>query len=224
MKSKIKLTESIFLAVMSFFCIALSVARVLFTHDPIYLTLNWNLFLAFIPWAVTSLLMINPALIKRKVILAIMLIAWLAFFPNAPYILTDLFHLRDHSNVPLWFDFIMMFSFAWTGLLFGFISLMEMEVILERYLNRWMVNILVVLLLFLGSYGIYLGRFMHYNSWDILQDPTELAKGIAEQALNPATQKRMYAMTLLLGILLNFMFWSVKLISSRNYTRERITD
>jgi uncharacterized membrane protein len=215
MKETLKLPETILLGIMSVFCLGLSLARNFKMHDGLFLSLNWNLFLAFIPWAVSSIIVLNPVLARRKLILIILLAIWLAFFPNAPYILTDLFHLRENTSVPVWFDFILIFSFAWTGLMFGFISLMEIEVILGKFMKKWVVNIAVAFLLFFGSYGIYLGRFLRWNSWDIVQEPKELAKDIADQVLNPTSHLRMYAMTLLLGILLNFMFWSIKLIVYR---------
>jgi uncharacterized membrane protein len=222
MKETFKLPETLLLGIMSVFCLMLSLARCLATHSGYYLSLNWNLFLAFVPWAVTSFIVLNPSLTDRKLILMVLLAIWLVFFPNAPYILTDLFHLREKTNVPVWFDFILIFSFAWTGLMFGFISLMEIETILEKFMKRPLVNISIVILLFIGSYGIYLGRYLRWNSWDIVQEPKELAKDIAGQLLSPANHPRTWIMTILFGILLNFMYWSLKLIVHKNKGETRL--
>src|SRR5687767_7738955 len=83
------------LFILSVCCFSLSVFRIQVTQSPMYIFLNWNLFLAFLPWMFSSLLIINPAWQSRKIVVAAFIGVWLLFFPNALYILTDLFHLQN---------------------------------------------------------------------------------------------------------------------------------
>jgi uncharacterized membrane protein len=93
---------------------------------------------------------------------------WLLFFPNAPYIVTDLIHLRDRSPVPIWFDAVMLFSFALTGLCLAFVSLLLFHRIVERRRGTPAGWIVVVVVSCLTGFGVYLGRYPRWNSWDLV--------------------------------------------------------
>ncbi len=207
--------EVIFLLSMSLFCLALSVFRFVYTGNKMFLFLNWNLFLAFIPWFAGICLRLKPEAKQRKGMIVAFVLLWLAFFPNAPYILTDLFHLRRQSAVPIWFDLTLILSFAWTGLLFGFFSLMDVQYTLQRFLPEKRVALVSVALLFISGFGIYLGRYLRWNSWDIVQQPLALLADISSRFTDPAHHPRTWGMTFFLGLLLNVMFYSFKIIRSR---------
>jgi uncharacterized membrane protein len=179
-----------------------------YTNSRFYAFLNWNLFLAAVPWMLTSVFAVFPKIRKSPICILIMLPVWLLFFPNAPYILTDLFHLGKSTAAPNWFDLIMLLSYAWTGLLFGFFSLLDVERILGGFCHRYIVRVLSFLLLFVCGFGIYLGRYLRWNSWDLLSAPAELARNIIERVSNPAKYPGTWGMTLLMGILLNVIYLS----------------
>jgi len=202
------------LALMSCFCFALSLVRAYISSTPVYLFLNWNLFLSIIPWTVSHAL-VNKKNLKNKFIKLIMFMAWLLFFPNSLYILTDLFHLRWDSGFPIWFDFILITSFAWTGFVFGLVSLLNIEKFLSEIWVMNIVNIILTLLLFLGSYGVYIGRYLRWNSWDIIVQPISLMCDIKNELTDPWAHKGTWGMTILMGVLLNMMFWSIKLLQSK---------
>jgi len=138
--------------------------------------------------------------------------SWILFFPNAPYILTDLFHLRVNTKVPIWYDLVLILSFAWTGLLYGLISLFDIERILGVFIHKKIVTIISVFLLFVSGFGIYIGRFLRWNSWDILQAPGALLNDVADRFLNPASHPRTWAVTILMGVFLNMIYWSMRLL------------
>jgi uncharacterized membrane protein len=140
---------------------------------------------------------------------------WLLFFPNAPYILTDLIHLEGMKDASLWFDLILILSFAWTGLLFGLLSLMDIEKLLNQFFSKKLVHFIVIVLLFVGSFGVYLGRFLRWNSWDIISDPFGLFFDIGHRVLNPFQFAKTWGMTIFMGIFLNMVYWSIKLIQHR---------
>ena len=164
----------VLLSIMTIFSFSLSVIRVLWSNQYEYLFLNWNLFLAFIPLFVSSYIAANKELQFKKRYLSILLIIWISFFPNAPYILTDLFHLRNRVGVPIWFDLLLILSFAWTGLSFWIISLMQIESLLLKFFKQRIVSALICVIMFACSFGVYLGRFLRWNTWDIITNPVSL--------------------------------------------------
>lgn len=210
----LRFRTALFLFGMSLFCFALSAVRYYFTGTATYLFLNWNLFLAFIPWCVGTILAGWKNQPRGIFALCLLLGTWLLFFPNSPYILTDLFHLKARNPVPLWYDLIVILSYAWTGLAFGFISLFEIENLLLRKLHPFLVGTISTVLLFLGSFGVYLGRYQRWNSWDIISEPSPLLYDIGERIANPLSHPQTWGMTLLLGILLNMIFWTMKFMKT----------
>lgn len=204
------------LIAMSLFCAAMSLARFVATGSTMFLFLNWNLFLAFIPWAASSAVMTSGS--KNKVVLAALVLVWIVFFPNAPYIITDFVHLRISYSAPAWFDILLIFSFAWTGLVYGFLSLIDIEILLAKYISRRMTTCLIVVFIFIVSFGIYLGRYLRWNSWDILSNPLGLLADIVHRIANPMSHPRTWAMTIFFGIVLNMVYFSIH--AMRSYRRD----
>ena len=215
LKEKNRLNEAIFMVTLTLFCFCLSVFRYFYSDTKMFVFLNWNLFLAAISWILTTLFVVKPKLCESKFCLFTLMGVWLLFFPNAPYILTDLFHLRLNLAMPVWFDLLLVLSFAWTGLLFGFLSLWDIEQFLSRFIKRKYITVLSIILLFLGSFGIYIGRYLRWNSWDIISQPFALMYDIGDRIINPFSHPRTWGMTILMGIFLNILYWSFRLIRER---------
>jgi uncharacterized membrane protein len=183
------------------FGIAMVFVRVRFSGTLSYTFLFWNLFLAVIPFGISSLLvgLSKARTIGRAPALIFYPLAalWLLFFPNAPYVLTDLIHLRP-VMVPLWYDLLLLLSFAWTSLMFGFVSLSDMQQLVKQRFNAATGWLFACAALALGSFGIYLGRFLRWNSWDVLTEPQKLAWDIVERLVNPLEHTSAYGFTVLL--------------------------
>ena len=216
LKEKNRFSETLFMGFMSILCFCFSIFRFMYTDTKVFLFLNWNLFLAFVPWAVTSIVILKPGIQGYRITVFILLGIWLLFFPNAPYILTDLFHLRLNSNMPKWFDLILILSFAWTGLIFGYLSLWDIEKLLSKYLSQFWISLISVTLLFIGSFGIYLGRYLRWNSWDILNEPFYLIYDITDRLVNPLDHPRTWGVTIFMGVFLNMIYWTFRLIKKRD--------
>ena len=151
--------------------------------------LVWNLFLAWIPVVfafVTYRFHVRGR--RASLLLAVCAVAWFFFFPNAPYIVTDFVHLRYQPPVPLWFDILMIASFAWTGLCLGYLSLYLMQEVARDRFGRWASWGFVVVMLLVGSLGVYLGRFLRWNSWDVVRHPRWLLHQSLEKVEDPAGQ------------------------------------
>ena len=169
-----------------------------------YMFLIWNLFLAVLPYLVSTLFLLYYRRIKSLWLIAVILFSWLLLFPNAPYIVTDFFHLEPRARVPYWFDLGLILSFAWNGLMLGFISLYDIQTALSRRFSAFKGWAFSILSLILASFGIYLGRFERFNSWDIITNPVALFIDIADRFIHPFSHPRTMLMTILFSVVLIF--------------------
>jgi uncharacterized membrane protein len=155
-----------------------SLSGITSTRGKTFLFLYWNLFLAWVPY----LMALRFSFINRKQAkfwqLSLVFLTWLAFFPNAPYVVTDLIHLSPKPPVPIWLDLVLLFSCAFTGLMLGLISLYEMHIEARKWFSEQTIWILSVPILILCGFGVWLGRFQRWNSWDILTNPFGLLKDL----------------------------------------------
>jgi uncharacterized membrane protein len=170
----------------------------------------WNLFLAILPLMSSEL----AAYYSRK---GRRLSAWVfvgfavLFLPNSPYIITDLFHLRARAEMPLWYDTMIIFSLALSGLALFYAALFVIRDVLEAIWGRIQAELSVVFLSFLCAFGIYLGRYLRFNSWDVLSNPNDLFEEIADRVINPSVHTRTVGVTLLYGAFLLLGYWVIKL-------------
>jgi uncharacterized membrane protein len=172
--------------------------RVMWSGSLTYLFLVWNLFLASIP--AVAALMFQRA--RTRANAAACAVAWLAFLPNAPYIATDLMHLRPRSFVPLWYDAAMLLSCAITGIILGHVSIEEVQRAVRSRVNAAAVWVEIVAVLFLSAFGIYLGRFRRWNSWELITDPLALMIDASSRVFHPLSHPRTMAVTFVYGFTL----------------------
>lgn len=179
-----------------------------------FLFLIWNLFLAWVQYWVSLLLKPGWNMKHKKMITGFLLLLWLAFFPNAPYILTDLLHLRHRAPIPFWYDLMVFISFAWTGLILGYASLFEVEKFIQKRTSTLFSRLFCVLSIALCGFGIYLGRVLRWNSWDIICQPFALSRDIFENLINPAASSYTIGLALLISVFLLLGYFT--LISFKN--------
>ena len=140
----------------------------------------------------------------------VFLVAWLLFFPNAPYMITDIFHYEERPPVPFWYDVLLVISAAWNGLILGMVSLMNVENFLSRHIKPLLVKFIVFTSLLLCGYGIFIGRFLRFNSWNILTDPGYLAYTSAHHVLLPQRYPKLWVFTVLFAALLSIIYFTLK--------------
>jgi uncharacterized membrane protein len=190
------------LGASSIVSVFLSLVRIYISETWWYLFLLWNLFLAWIPFiCTTAYQMLSLKNLFSKIFAVVLIVTWLIFFPNAPYIITDLMHVRIRGTVPLWYDVVLILAYVWNGMILGYISLFDMHQIFKKKFTGWTCWCLVVMILWLTSFGIYLGRFIRWNSWDIFYHPLLLIKDIAAIFSNPLYQD-VYGMTTIFTLFL----------------------
>ncbi|MCH4551365.1 DUF1361 domain-containing protein [Aestuariibaculum lutulentum] len=187
------------------FSIVLLMIRIKLNQSFFYLFLIWNLFLACIPFTLTSYLSTRPK--QHKVSFALYFFTWLAFLPNAPYIITDFLHLRFGDYHLLWLDVLMLASFSGNGVLLFLLSVKEMKHILLQHFSANMSNYIITSVFPLTAFGVYLGRFLRYNSWEIILNPIELFLDIFNITTNPNVHFQAWIFTFVFSIFLGLLYW-----------------
>jgi uncharacterized membrane protein len=177
-------------------CGFLLAGRVWRSHQLTYAFLVWNLFLAVIPAVAGAFVLTARATAVRWT----WAIVWLLFLPNAPYIVTDFVHLVPRPPIPLWYDVALLLSCAGTGLLLGYSSVADVQdAVTQRFgaAAGWLIAIAALLL---SGFGVYLGRFLRWNSWDPIANPAELLNRLGGYGLNPLSHPRTVAVTFVYGV------------------------
>ncbi len=193
--SELRKRTLIFAALIAW-CGALLFARIMRSHTTSYVFLVWNMILAIVP-AVAAMWFARA---KSAVAQVAWFVIWLLFLPNAPYIATDFVHLHPRPGVPLWFDIALLLSFAGTGLLLGYSSLSDVQAVVAKRFGHAASWATAVSALLLSGFGIYLGRFLRFNSWDAVSNPLRLASYVARGAADPLSHPRTIVVTLVYGV------------------------
>lgn len=134
--------------------------------------LVWNLFLAIVPYITILLIKKNNSIWTFKTFAIIFI--WLAFLPNSFYIITDLVHLTKSGKSIIWLDIPMLCLFSHIGFILGLESIFRFEKIILKNASAVLKKSLIMMLSLLCGFGIYIGRILRFNSWDIMQQPIRL--------------------------------------------------
>lgn len=186
-------------------CLGLLVVRWRLTNHLRYTFLMWNLFLAAVPLG----LAFGLSCVRQRLIGVGLLTGWLLFLPNAPYVFTDFIHLSPYGRAPMWFDVLLLASFALTALWLGLVSLHLVHEWVEQHFSPLAGWGVVLLACPLSGFGVYLGRFGRWNSWDVLHRPVALLADVVAQLSTPADALRIGAVTFGFGGLLvvAYLIW-----------------
>ncbi|MDT7855295.1 DUF1361 domain-containing protein [Rubrivirga sp. S365] len=195
-------------------CAALVGVRIGLTGSGFGLFLGWNLFLAAVPLAASTWLVRLDRRGAGGAALVAVGAVWLLFFPNAPYILTDLVHLRGRPPVPFWYDLAVLLSAAGVGLLAGYVSLADVQGVVARRWGGAAGWASAVGALFLGAFGVYLGRVLRWNSWDLLTTPLGLARDVLGPVLAPHAHLSAVVVTLVFGGMLTAGYVALRALAA----------
>jgi uncharacterized membrane protein len=178
------------IALSTFLVFGYFAGGVLISNQLSYRFVPWNLFLAWLPY-IFSLTMAAIHLLRPRWWWAQIIpgALWLLFLPNAFYIMTDLIHLTQRQSIPIWYDAGLLAITAWTGIFLAIVSLHTVQGIVQSYFGTLLSWGFALVVIGLSGYGVYLGRFLRWNSWDVLSNP----KGIAYDTLSPLINPLTYA-------------------------------
>jgi len=218
---KTDIKRLVVLGVLLLWCATMIAVRMDRTGSGYYRFLLGNLFLAFIPLLLSSGFRVADRLNLNWLIKVGVFSLWLLFLPNAPYILTDILHLPRANQAPAWYDLALLLSCSGTGVLMGYLSLIDVQTIVARRYSRVVGWMFAITALVLSGFAIYLGRFLRWNSWDVITTPT-LMLNLAESLLHPTSQVPLLSVSCIFGIILALGYISLRLLldSSRGNSHE----
>lgn len=199
------------LILCSLFSVGLMAFRIVYTGQLLFAFLVWNLFLAYVPYAISKKMSLHSITTKWRFLLCGFV--WLLFVPNAFYIITDLFHLGMNESVPLWYDLALLLSFAWSGLLFGILSVRQMEKLFEKNFKRKFDLFFILPVMVLNGFGVYVGRYLRFNSWDVLTNPFQLVNDIVYMFIHPLRNRFDWSMVVCYSVLLTLIYYTMKKLS-----------
>lgn len=173
-------------------------------NEAVDFSMDWNLFLSWIPLLVAYVTRVLSRGFPRQYLITVLLsVVWLLFFPNAPYMVTDLVHLSvDYGSNVTWHDTIMLFYYAQVSLINGLISLYWVHNSWRAVFGNRVGNVLLLLSLPLAGFGIFLGRIKRWNSWDILNNPL----GLLDAAVKGFSDRTAILLTFEFALLLGMLY------------------
>jgi uncharacterized membrane protein len=176
-----------FLIFSTLIAILLLLLRIKITHSSHLLFLIWNLFLAIIPYSISSFIKIDFAITINNIKNLFYICFWLLFIPNTYYLITDFIHLYHENNFQFIYDFILLSSFTIVGFYFGMLSIYEIYCQFEFFYSKKIAFVFNLLICYLCAFGIYLGRMLRFNSWDIISKPFTLFTTIFDSVFHIET-------------------------------------
>jgi uncharacterized membrane protein len=199
------------LAFFSCFCICLLTVRIINTDTSRFGFLVWNLFLAWVPayfaWKVVH--SAHKGIGMRPMI---WLGLWVLFLPNTFYILSDLVHLDVKGDAARLFDAVMIVSFSLAGIGLGLASMLIIHLWLRRFMKGFAAWGCIIIAIAASSFAIYLGRYLRWNSWDIVTNPLGLLVDVSDRFVDPGAHPTTFATTALFFGLISSVYvvvWSV---------------
>ena len=174
----------------------------------------WNLFLAFIP-LVLSFWLFRRKTESRSIMWWAVFVVFIAFLPNAPYVLTDVIHLIRGTRIgyPIWVIALFYIPLHVFAILMAFESYVVCLLNQGHYLKRQGAGRFVIWTELgahaLAAIGVYLGRFRRFNSWDLVTDPTD----VVQTTFNDLTDKKPLVIIFMTFLIVTVFYWVLKQIT-----------
>ncbi|MFA6355193.1 MAG: DUF1361 domain-containing protein [Candidatus Paceibacterota bacterium] len=195
----------------------LNILRIILFGNTSFIYILWNVFLAAIPFFISYILLLytnKDNIIKPFFIIGFIL--WLLFLPNSPYVITDFIHLGRFHAVPIMYDMFLLFASAWVALLMGLYSISHMEKILLLKFSKKVTNILIITIILFTSFGVYVGRYLRFNSWDFFISNNSLITSIWKIFTESNGYANVYGYTALFFIFIYTSYLAFKSSNIRN--------
>lgn len=204
--------KTVFIATL--LSITLLTIRLKMTHDFYILFMGWNLILALVPYVLSLKLLDvqNQNSTKSNLFVRLHLaglgVIWLLFLPNAPYMITDLIHVSNTAGSIQLYDFILISTFAITGMIAAVQSIRHMIMVYNTHFKTLTMRrqkAITHALWWLCALGVYLGRVLRWNSWNIINKPRSLFNDVIDLFLSPLDHLGAWLFILAMGTFMSLI-------------------
>ncbi|WP_068774280.1 DUF1361 domain-containing protein [Paenibacillus sp. FJAT-26967] len=205
-------------------CLGLAAYLRFVTNTNVYNYLAWDFFLAWVPVILSGMIKFMnrrlAAAFSSKLATGVVFIAWVFFLPNSAYLFTEILHTFRYfdpqpPSIKFWFDPVFWYSLsvtftaAVTGLLLSALSLYQVHGLIVRFVARVYSGAAIVCIVLLSSIGVYIGRFIRWNSWDVLNKPLAIMKDLLAESTRTDSLMPEFVL-LMFGIqLFSYVFYCV---------------
>lgn len=154
----------------------------------------------------------NSPTVSRSLLWWLGFVAFIAFLPNAPYVLTDVIHLINdiRAGHSAWIITLALIPQYLIFMMVGFqsyvLSLIYLTWYMERCGLRRFTRVAELVIHGLTAVGIYLGRFQRFNSWDIVTDPDILVRSV----MNDLIGRRPVLVMIVTFVVIMVLYWLFK--------------
>lgn len=211
------------LILLSLAAVGLEWVRSRFYQGRFYRPFLLNIILAWIPLilSIAAYIFFLQNNFREDLASTALLIVWFFFFPNSIYLITEVHHFRDRfadeGKDPFWFDNIEILSIVGVGLLLGIHSLAIVHFLLRSYFPEVWSWIILVSYIFVANLGIYIGRYMRLNSWDVLFNPLRLIKRVFNELNSREKVQTLILYTTLFSLFILVFYQFVELTTNNLY-------
>jgi uncharacterized membrane protein len=186
--------------------VGLLIFRIILTDSHRYSFIPWNLFLAWVSFALAGMLVrgLDHGRWRswRNISLTVL---WLIFLPNTWYVLTDFIHVVPTGEISQLYDIVMISLLVFIGFSLGFAGLFMIH---RELIKRWGVGrsyLAVESIILLSSFAIYIGRDLRWNTWDVIANPGGVLVNVSD-SLDPFGNPRAFNVTALFFILISLLY------------------
>lgn len=204
---------------LSLVCIFLYVIRIIASDSFRYGFIPWNLSLIWIALFISYLTSERLKKVVDYKTLAL-LVLWIGFLPNTWYVLTDFVHVYPTGEVSQLYDIVLIASLVVVGFIAGFTSLFLVHKRLIPIIGSKISGYVMAGVLLISSFGIYLGRDLRWNTWDVISNPAGILVDLTDRIIDPLGHPRFITMTGLFFILLGSIYLGIWHFYSSVYKKE----
>lgn len=213
------------LVALSTLCLGFIEFRIAHTGNRMLTFMSWNLFLAWCPVAIAFGAWVANRMRAPFALVAVLIGAWLLFLPNAPYLVTDMIHVRVSEGRLQLFDAAMLATFGLTGVALAYASIYLVHGIARERIGARAAWLFIAACMGAAAVGVYLGRILRLNSWDAVREPLLLPRLVAARLADPLGNPALIAFVVSSSILLlagyMIVYWSSVRLSGANRPSRR---